>query len=489
MLSETDMFCVGNVSDENGRTKIMKKIQADIVVIGGGTAGMGAFRNARLHSDNVYLIENNVFGTTCARVGCMPSKLLIAAAEARHHALHTDPFGVHLDKDSIVVNGEEVMRRVKSERDRFVGFVVTDVEEWPADKRIMGSAKFIDEHTVQIDDHIQIAAKSFVIATGSRPVILPQWQSLGDRLIINDDVFSWDTLPKRVAVFGPGVIGLELGQALHRLGVKVEIFGLGGIIGGISDPVVSDEAKAVFGEELKLHLDAKTEVKLDADGNVEVHWEQDGEKGVFVAEYMLAAVGRRPNVDNIGLENINIDKDARGVPVADPLTMQTSIPHIFIAGDASNQLPLLHEATDQGKIAGDNAGRYPNIGSGLRRSTIGVVFTSPQIGFVGLKYAQVAAQYQADEFVIGEVSFKNQGRSRVMLVNKGHMRLYAEKATGRFIGAEIVGPAAEHLAHLLAWAHQMKMTVPQMLDMPFYHPVIEEGLRTALRDADAKLKA
>lgn len=489
MLSETDMFCVGNVSDENGRTKIMKKIQADIVVIGGGTAGMGAFRNARLHSDNVYLIENNVFGTTCARVGCMPSKLLIAAAEARHHALHTDPFGVHLDKDSIVVNGEEVMRRVKSERDRFVGFVVTDVEEWPADKRIMGSAKFIDEHTVQIDDHIQIAAKSFVIATGSRPVILPQWQSLGDRLIINDDVFSWDTLPKRVAVFGPGVIGLELGQALHRLGVKVEIFGLGGIIGGISDPVVSDEAKAVFGEELKLHLDAKTEVKLDADGNVEVHWEQDGEKGVFVAEYMLAAVGRRPNVDNIGLENINIDKDARGVPVADPLTMQTSIPHIFIAGDASNQLPLLHEAADQGKIAGDNAGRYPNIGSGLRRSTIGVVFTSPQIGFVGLKYAQVAAQYQADEFVIGEVSFKNQGRSRVMLVNKGHMRLYAEKATGRFIGAEIVGPAAEHLAHLLAWAHQMKMTVPQMLDMPFYHPVIEEGLRTALRDADVKLKA
>ncbi|HFB4994101.1 TPA: dihydrolipoyl dehydrogenase [Neisseria gonorrhoeae] len=467
----------------------MKKIQADIVVIGGGTAGMGAFRNARLHSDNVYLIENNVFGTTCARVGCMPSKLLIAAAEARHHALHTDPFGVHLDKDSIVVNGEEVMRRVKSERDRFVGFVVTDVEEWPADKRIMGSAKFIDEHTVQIDDHIQIAAKSFVIATGSRPVILPQWQSLGDRLIINDDVFSWDTLPKRVAVFGPGVIGLELGQALHRLGVKVEIFGLGGIIGGISDPVVSDEAKAVFGEELKLHLDAKTEVKLDADGNVEVHWEQDGEKGVFVAEYMLAAVGRRPNVDNIGLENININKDARGVPVADPLTMQTSIPHIFIAGDASNQLPLLHEAADQGKIAGDNAGRYPNIGSGLRRSTIGVVFTSPQIGFVGLKYAQVAAQYQADEFVIGEVSFKNQGRSRVMLVNKGHMRLYAEKATGRFIGAEIVGPAAEHLAHLLAWAHQMKMTVPQMLDMPFYHPVIEEGLRTALRDADAKLKA
>ena len=466
----------------------MKKIQADVVVLGGGTAGMGAFRNARLHTDNVYLIENNVFGTTCARVGCMPSKLLIAAAEARYHALHTDPFGVHLDKDSVTVNGEEVMHRVKSERDRFVGFVVSDVEEWPADKRIMGTAKFVDEHTVQIDDHTQITAKSFVIATGSRPMIFPQWEVLGDRLIVNDDVFSWDTLPKSVAVFGPGVIGLELGQALHRLGVKVEIFGVAGAIGGISDPVVAEEAKTVFGEELTLHLDAKTEVKLDVEGNVEVHWEQDGEKGVFHAEYALAAAGRRPNVDNIGLENLNIEKDARGVPVAEPLTMQTSIPHIFIAGDASNQLPLLHEASDQGKIAGHNAAIFPNIEGGLRRSVIGVVFTSPQIATIGLKYAQVTAKYQPDEFVIGEVSFRNQGRSRVMLVNKGHMRLYAEKSTGRFIGAEVVGPAAEHLAHLMAWAHQMKMTIPQMLDMPFYHPVIEEGLRTALRDADAKLK-
>lgn len=466
----------------------MKQIQADVVVIGGGTAGMGAFRNARLHTDNVYLIENNVFGTTCARVGCMPSKLLIAAAEARHHALHTDPFGIHLNKNSVTVNGEEVMNRVKSERDRFVGFVVSDVEDWPADKRIMGSAKFIDEHTVQIDDHTQITAKSFVIATGSRPIIIPQWQALGDKVIINDDVFSWSTLPKSVAVFGPGVIGLELGQALHRLGVQVEVFGIGGMLGGISDPVVLAEAKTVFGEEMTLHLDAKTDVKLNDEGKVEVHWEQEGKTGVFTAEYLLASVGRRPNVDGIGLEKLDIHLDGRGVPVADPLTMQTSIPHIFIAGDASNQLPLLHEAADQGKIAGDNAGRYPNIAGGLRRSTIGVVFTSPQIASVGLKYAQVVSQYAEDQFVVGEVSFKNQGRSRVMLVNKGHMRVYAEQGTGLFLGAEILGPAGEHLAHLLAWAHQMKMTVPQMLDMPFYHPVIEEGLRTALRDVNAKLK-
>lgn len=466
----------------------MKNIKADVVVIGGGTAGMGAYRNVLKYTDNAYLIESHVFGTTCARVGCMPSKLLIAAADARYETLHTAPFGVHVDHNAVSVNGEEVMNRVKSERDRFVGFVVSDVEEWPSEKRIMGHARFIDEHTIQIDDHTQIEADRIVIATGSHPFIPDSFKALGDRLIINDDVFSWNTLPKSVAVFGPGVIGLELGQALHRLGVKVHIFGRTGSIAGISDPIVAKEASRIFHDELTMNLQAETQVELDAEGNVKVNWQENGQSGTFTAEYLLAAVGRRPNTANLGLENINIDCDENGVPKANPLTMQTSIPHIFIAGDASNQIPLLHEASDQGKIAGDNAGTYPNIQNGLRRSLIGVVFTSPQIATVGSKYQQLSQQY-GDKLVIGEVSFHNQGRSRVMLVNKGVLRVYAEQGSGRFLGAEMVGPSAEHLAHLLAWAHQMGMTIAQMLDMPFYHPVIEEGLRTALRDVAAKLNS
>jgi len=469
----------------------MKHLTADVVVIGGGTAGMGAFRNARLHTENVYLIESHVFGTTCARVGCMPSKLLIAAAEARHHALHTAPFGIHLDTASVRTDGREVMARVKAERDRFVGFVLEDVEAWPAERRIMGEAKFIDEHTVEVGGHTRISAERIVIATGSRPLILPQWQPLGDRLIVNDDVFSWDDLPESVAVFGPGVIGLELGQALSRLGVKVEIFGVSGNLAGLADPVIRREAVASFSQELTLHLDSRTQVSLDENGKVVVDWEENGQSGRFVADYALAAAGRVPNTDNIGLENLNIVTDARGVPVADPHTMQTSIPHIFIAGDASNQLPLLHEASDQGKIAGDNAGRYPDVRPGLRRSPIGVVFTDPQIASAGERYTALQQRYgeRFDSAVaIGEVSFKNQGRSRVMLKNQGHLRVYAEQGSGRLLGAEMFGPAAEHIAHLLAWSHQQGLTVAQMLDMPFYHPVVEEGLRTALRDVQSKLR-
>ncbi|UOP04100.1 dihydrolipoyl dehydrogenase [Conchiformibius kuhniae] len=464
----------------------MKILHADVAVLGGGSAGMNAFRNARQFTDNVYLIEGAQFGTTCARVGCMPSKLLIAAADARHHALHTAPFGVRVDEGAVRVDGRAVMARVKSERDRFVGFVLEDVEAWPQERRIMGHARFVDEHTVQVGDHTRIHAERIVIATGSRPTVLPQWQALGDKLIVNDDVFAWDTLPQRVAVFGTGVIGLELGQALSRLGVEVAVFGRSASVGGISDPQVRAEAEQIFAQEFPLYLNTQTEASLQ-DGGVRVDWRrEDGESGTFAADYVLAAAGRTPNTDNIGLENLNIATDARGVPLADPHTMQTSLPHIFIAGDASDQIPLLHEASDQGKIAGTNAGAYPDIRAGLRRSLIGVVFSDPQIMVAGARFARLQAQF-GDNMVSGTVSFANQGRSRVMRVNRGRLHVYAERGTGRFLGAEMVGPAAEHIAHLLAWAHQQHMTVPQMLDMPFYHPVIEEGLRTALRDAAAKL--
>ena len=354
-----------------------------------------------------------------------------------------------------------------------------------------------------------VNAERIVIATGSRPSYPPVWNDLGDKLVVNDDVFDWTDLPKSVAVFGPGVIGLELGQSLHRLGVEVLMFGMGGQVGPFTDPEVMAYAEKAFSDEF--YLDADANVKnMERKGElVEITYiDKQGVEQVKDVEFVLAATGRRANVDNLGLENLALDKlafgvtesteandgtklvvDARGVPIADPYTMQTSIPTLFIAGDASNQIPLLHEAADQGKIAGSNAGVYPDIRVGLRRSSIAAVFTDPQLAMVGLSYKQVSEKFAGCGcFETGSVSFENQGRSRVMLKNKGLLNLYGEQGTGRFLGAEIIGPQAEHLAHLLAWAHQNRMTISQMLDMPFYHPVIEEGVRTALRDLNAKLK-
>ncbi|WP_188012814.1 dihydrolipoyl dehydrogenase [Photobacterium damselae] len=466
----------------------MKTLNVDVAVIGGGTAGLGSYRAAKAYTDSVVMIEGGPYGTTCARVGCMPSKLLIAAAESVHQIEKAPGFGVH-PQGEIVINGREVMDRVKRERDRFVGFVLEGVDEIPAEDKISGYAKFIDNNTLMVDDHTKIIAKRIVIATGSRPAYPAVWNELGDRLVINDDVFEWDDLPNSVAVFGPGVIGLELGQSLKRLGVEVVMFGLGGQVGPLTDPEVMAYANKTFNEEFYLDPDVKVESMVRNGDAVEIKYlDKDGQLKEITVDYVLAATGRRPNVDKLAIENTSLELDDRGVPKADYYTMQTSVDTIFIAGDASNQIPLLHEAADQARIAGDNAGRFPDIRAGLRRSKLSAVFSDPQIAMVGETYKEITTRLgTCGCFATGDVSFENQGRSRVMLRNKGMLHVYGEQGTGRFLGAEMIGPDAEHLAHLLAWAHQNQMTISQMLDMPFYHPVIEEGLRTALRDLNAKL--
>ncbi len=185
---------------------------------------------------------------------------------------------------------------------------------------------------------------------------------------------------------------------------------------------------------------------------------------------------------NLGLEHTSLERDARGIPVFDRHTMQCGHHPIFIAGDANDDLPLLHEAADEGRIAGHNAGRFPHVTAGLRRTPLGIVFSDPQLAIAGTRHADL----EPGRFVTGAVSFEDQGRSRIMLRNRGLLHVYADVMTGHILGAEMIGPDAEHLGHLLAWAIQAKMTLTQALEMPFYHPVVEEGLRTALRDAQAK---
>lgn len=461
----------------------MKTLHTDIAVLGAGTAGLAAYRAAKAAGKRALLIEGGPYGTTCARVGCMPSKLLIAAAEAAHQAAHTAPFGVHVEGE-VTVNGEEVMDRVKRERDRFVGFVLEGVENIPAEDKIRGYARFESDTVLRVDDHTEIHASRVVIATGSRPSVPPPFRGLGDRLVLNDDVFAWDDLPRRVAVFGPGVIGLELGQALARLGVEVRVFGVSGSLGGISDSQVRHSARKIFQQEFYLDPDARVLETQRVGDEVEVRYVAlDNTERTERFDYALVATGRRPNVDGLGLENTSLQLNAQGVPLFDRDTMQAGASAIFIAGDANADAPLLHEAADEGRIAGENAARYPEVRQGLRRAPLAVVFSDPQIALAGQGHARLTP----GTFVTGEVDFGDQGRSRVMLKNRGLLHVYADIASGRFLGAEMVGPSAEHIGHLLAWAVQQELTVARMLEMPFYHPVIEEGLRTALRDAAAKL--
>lgn len=453
-------------------------IDTDVAIIGSGTAGMSAYRAALEHTSRVLLIESGHYGTTCARVGCMPSKLLIAAAEAAHAVTGASRFGITAGPPKI--DGRAVMARVRGERDRFVGFVLDSVQQWPVEHRLVGHARFVDDHTLQVGD-TQVRAQRIVIATGSRPAVPEAWRlSLGDRLIVNDDVFDWADLPRSVAVVGAGVIGLELAQALHRLGVRVRLYGRSERVGPLSDPQLQTLARQVFGAELPLSVDlAHIEPRREGDSVIVRATDRDGSVHEEQFDWLLATTGRRPNVDQLGLENTTLPLDTIGIPVHDRRTAQVAACPVFIAGDVSEDRPLLHEAADEGRIAGDNAGRFPDVRVRPRRTPLAVVFSEPQIALAGASHAELSAAGTA--FETGSVSFDDQGRSRVMGRNRGALHVYGEVGTGRFLGAEMLGPAAEHIGHLLAWSVQRGDTVQQMLDSPFYHPVVEEGLRTALR--------
>jgi dihydrolipoamide dehydrogenase len=448
----------------------------DVAVLGAGTAGLAAYHAASATGARVLLIEHGPPGTMCARVGCMPSKLLIAAADVAHGAKNAAPFGIRCAYE---VDGRAVMERVRHERDRFVDSVVTRMDRIPAEQRMAGRARFVSPQLLDVGGEA-VEARAVVIATGSSPSVLPTFDTVPDRRAVSDDVFDWTSLPESVAVFGSGAIGLELGQALHRLGVRVHLFGRNGAVGPLTDPVVRAAAEAALRADLALDAAAKVRaVRREGDG-ISVDFESDGHAHVETFALALMATGRQPNLTGLDLQNAGVALDAHGVPLFDPTTMQCGSSAVFIAGDASHGLPLLHEAADEGTMAGENAARYPDVPSRARRSHLQIIFCDPQMALVGTRYEELS---RAGDTVIGEVRFEHDGRSIIMGQRGGVARLYAELASGRFLGAEMVGPRAEHLGHLLAWAHQQALTIDQMLAMPFYHPTVEESLRTALRDA------
>ncbi|MFA7632305.1 MAG: dihydrolipoyl dehydrogenase [Thiohalomonadaceae bacterium] len=384
------------------------------------------------------LIEGGQYGTSCARVGCMPSKLLIAAADNANQMSLGELFGI--SPGGITVDGKRVMARVRSERDRFVAATVRSVEKYPESHRIQGHARFAAPDRLVVGNEIEIQAQRIIIATGSRPNIPDFLRAAKDRLIVSDDVFAWQDLPESIVVFGPGVIGLELGQALSRLGVRIRMFGIGGAVGPIQDNSIREYALRCFNEEFPLDPDSDVKrIERVSDGVAVTFTDGNAGEKTEIFEYLLAATGRSSNVDSLDIHNAEIELDKTGVPVFDPHTLRCGQSHIFIAGDANNSLPLLHEAADEGRIADNNAASYPDVRTGLRQTPLAIVFTDPQIATVGLTIEQVDKRCQG-RFTVGEVSFENKGRSRIIAKNSGLLRLYGEHGSGLLMGAEMFAP-------------------------------------------------
>jgi dihydrolipoamide dehydrogenase len=272
---------------------------------------------------------------------------------------------------------------------------------------------------------------------------------------------------------------MEIGQALHRLGVRTAIIGRGRALKYLHDPEVRLAAADIFAEKLCFAPDAKTTKTKLINERLQVDFtDYSGKRLSESFEYALAAAGRIPNLEKLSLENSDLELDENGIPAYDPATMQCGDSNVFIAGDATGKRPFLHEAIHEGRIAARNAVRYPTVEREARHTPLSIVFTSPQAGYAGKRYDEL----DLDNAAVAKLSFKEQARSRIIGKGRGLMHIYADKSNGRIIGTEMIGPAAEHLVHLLAWAIEKQFTVDDLRNLPFYHPVIEEGIFYSLEE-------
>jgi dihydrolipoamide dehydrogenase len=429
--------------------------RVDVAIIGAGTAGISATSQVRKRTDNFVLINGGPQGTTCARVGCMPSKSLLQIAN--DHAAHG-------------VDDKKAMTDLRSLRDGFVKGVIDGFINPLGDRFIEGYAEFEEPMVLRVNGR-KIRAKNIVIATGSRPLVPDNWKSFDQQILTTDNLFEQSELPQHAAVIGLGPIGLELGQALSRMGMEVTGFDTMRQIGGIEDPDVNETCIDLLGKEFPLHLGEETSAKPD--GNRLLVMRKDAR---VVVDKALVSVGRVPNVESLHLDRLEIDLDEQGLPRFDPETLQVADLPVFVAGDVNGSRPVLHEAVHEGKVAGYNATHKPAVRF-RRKTPFSITFCEPNVCSVGQSWDKVKDSDPA----VGRAQFEG-GRAKILGREKGIIKLYGDRQTGRLLGGEMVAPQGEHLGHLLAWSIQNRLTVFDLIELPFYHPTIEETLQDALKN-------
>ncbi len=457
----------------------MNERAVDVAIIGAGTAGLYALREVRRAKKSFVLIDHGPLGTTCARVGCMPSKVALQSAELWRSRQHYPGIGVS-GSEQLALDIDRAWANVRMQRDRFAGGAAQGAIRAGGENLLMGSARFLEPGVLEVtteSGRTIIRAGAVVVATGSQPVV-PKWLAgLGERVITTEQLFELETLPKSMAVLGLGAIGLEMGLALSRLGVKVIGAELAAAPAGISDPEIAASVIARFSPEMEMWFGAPAEARPVSEG---VAISSQGRE--VVVEQVLAALGRRPNLESLDLAAAGLELNDRGLPQFDPATLQAGQSRIFIVGDANGDRPLMHEAADEGAIAGFNAAR-PDVTRFRRRTPLSIAFTHPDIATAGARLDSL----DPEKIIIGTARTEGTARYRVLHGEGGLLRLYAEKTSGRLLGASLFALDGEHLAHQLAWAIDLGMTAQRLLQMPFYHPVVEEALQAALQDIVRKL--
>jgi dihydrolipoamide dehydrogenase len=447
--------------------------EVDVLVIGGGPGGyVAAIRAAQL-GKQVTLVEKAELGGVCLNRGCIPSKALISAAH-HYEAAKEQPYpGI---STTVELDFAKVQAWKQSVVDKMTGGVKTLLKGNKVNV-VQGEAFFTKPNEVRVMSEHEGKTLRFnhcILATGSRPIELKSIP-FGGRVLSSTEALALDHVPESLIVIGGGYIGIELGQTYAKFGSKVTIIeGTESIL-----PTFDAQLSRLVVRNLKkynvdIYTKALAQGVEETENGVTLTFTVDGKEQKISAEYVLVTVGRRPNTDDLGLEQIGVKIGDKGLIEVDQQG-RTSVPNIFAIGDIVPGPALAHKASYEGKVAAEVIAGHPSVVD--YRCIPAVVFSDPEIATVGLSEEEAKKQY--GEISVGRFPYGANGRAVALNADAGFVKLIADKQSGVLVGAQVIGIEASNLIAELGLAIEMGATLEDISLTIHAHPTLGEMVMEA----------
>lgn len=444
-------------------------IEVDTLVVGAGPGGyVAAIRAAQL-GQKVTIVDKGPLGGTCLNVGCIPSKALIQAGHLADKARGNDELGittenVQIDFEKVQAWKEGIVNRLTSGVESLLKGNKVDV--------VKGEVYFVDQNSVRVMDDNNSQTYKFnncIIATGSTPIEIPSFP-FSDRVLDSTGALNLPEIPEKLVVIGGGYIGTELGSAYANFGTKVTIIeGEKDILGTFEKAMTAVVKRRLKKKDVEIVTSAMAKGVEETETGVKVTYEAKGEEKTVEADYVLVTVGRRPNTGELGLEQVGVELDERGLIKIDK-QCRTNIPNIYAIGDIVAGLPLAHKASYEGKVAAEAiSGKKSEI------DYIGmpaVVFSDPEMASVG--YTEQEAKEAGIDVKVAKFPFAANGRALSLNESDGSLKLITRKEDGLVIGGQVVGPSASDMIAEIGLAIEAGMTAEDIALTVHAHPTLGE---------------
>ncbi|TYS24071.1 dihydrolipoyl dehydrogenase [Bacillus subtilis] len=465
----------------------------DVVILGGGTGGyVAAIRAAQLGLKTA-VVEKEKLGGTCLHKGCIPSKALLRSADVYRTAREADQFGV--ETEGVSLNFEKVQQRKQAVVDKLAAGVNHLMKKGKIDVyngygRILGPSIFSPlPGTISVErgngeENDMLIPKQVIIATGSRPRMLPGLEADGKHVLTSDEALQMEELPKSIIIVGGGVIGIEWASMLHDFGVKVTVIEYADRILPTEDQDISKEMESLL-KKKGIQFVTGTKVLPDTmaktSDDISIQAEKDGETVTYSAEKMLVSIGRQANIEGIGIENTDIVTENGVISVNE--NCQTKESHIYAIGDVIGGLQLAHVASHEGIIAVEHfAGLNPHP---LDPTLVPkCIYSSPEAASVGL--TEEEAKAKGHNVKIGKFPFMAIGKALVYGESDGFVKIVADRDTDDILGVHMIGPHVTDMISEAGLAKVLDATPWEVGQTIHPHPTLSEAIGEAALAADGK---